>query len=62
MRHTILHGRVLRSHDPVGVEQEIVGPAHPFSRLLRRTMVEAAEPVPGTAGRSRLHPRPPNRA
>ncbi|MFJ8856432.1 transposase, partial [Streptomyces sp. NPDC102437] len=23
LRHTILHGRVLRSHDPVGVEQEM---------------------------------------
>ncbi|WP_406191592.1 MULTISPECIES: hypothetical protein [unclassified Streptomyces] len=63
MPHTILQGRALRSRDPAGVEQEIVGPAHLFYRLLRRTVVEAAESVPGTApDRSRLHHRPPNRA
>ena len=47
LRHTILHGRVLRSHDPVGVEQEMWALLTLY-QLLRRTMVEAAESQPGT--------------
>lgn len=47
VRHTILHGRVLRSHDPVGVEQEMWALLTLY-QLLRRTMVEAAESRPGT--------------
>ncbi|MGW7201293.1 IS4 family transposase, partial [Streptomyces chryseus] len=50
LRRTILHARVLRSHDPVGIEQEMCRPRRGTSRpeLLRRTMVEAAESRPGT--------------
>lgn len=47
LRHTILHGRVLRSHDPAGVEQEMWALLTLY-QLLRRTMVEAAESQPGT--------------
>ncbi|MEU6019786.1 IS4 family transposase, partial [Streptomyces sp. NPDC047515] len=47
LRHTILCGRVLRSHDPVGVEQEMWSLLTLY-QLLRRTMVEAAESQPGT--------------
>lgn len=47
LRHTLLHGRVLRSHDPVGVEQEMWALLTLY-QLLRRTMVEAAESRPGT--------------
>lgn len=47
LRHTILHGRVLRSHDPVGVEQEMWALLTLY-QLLRRTMVQAAESQPGT--------------
>ncbi|MEU1201219.1 IS4 family transposase [Streptomyces sp. NPDC005813] len=47
LRHTILHGRVLRSHDPVGVEQEMWALLTLY-QLLRHTMVEAAESQPGT--------------
>ncbi|MGW6413284.1 hypothetical protein ACWF95_40270 [Streptomyces vinaceus] len=47
LRHAILHGRVLRSHDPAGVEQEMWALSTPC-QLLRRTMVEAAESQPGT--------------
>jgi hypothetical protein len=39
--------RVLRSHDPVGVEQEIWALLTLY-QVLRRTMVEAAESSPGT--------------
>jgi len=46
LRHTILHGRVLRSNDPAGVEQEIWALLTLY-QLLRRTMVEAAESQPG---------------
>ncbi|MFI6728688.1 IS4 family transposase [Streptomyces sp. R-74717] len=46
LRHTILHGRVLRSHDPVGVEQEMWSLLTLY-QLLRRAMVEAAESRPG---------------
>ncbi|MGW7623333.1 IS4 family transposase [Streptomyces antimycoticus] len=47
LRHTILNGRVLRSHDPVGVAQEMWALLTLY-QLLRRTMVEAAESRPGT--------------
>ncbi|MEU8654217.1 hypothetical protein [Streptomyces sp. NPDC048737] len=47
LRHTILHARVLRSHDPAGVEQEMWA-LLTLQQLLRRTMVEAAESKPGT--------------
>ncbi|MGW6143941.1 hypothetical protein ACWFRM_23440 [Streptomyces sp. NPDC055144] len=47
LRHTILHGRVLRSCDPVGVEQEMWSLLTLY-QLLRRAMVEAAESRPGT--------------
>ncbi|WP_234436375.1 IS4 family transposase [Streptomyces sp. NRRL S-813] len=47
LRHTILNGRVLRSCDPVGVEQEMWALLVLY-QLLRRAMVEAAESRPGT--------------
>lgn len=47
LRHTILHGRVLRSHDPAGVEQEVWA-LLTLHQVLRRTMVQAAESRPGT--------------
>ncbi|WP_328834616.1 IS4 family transposase [Streptomyces europaeiscabiei] len=47
LRHTILHGRVLRSHDPAGVEQEVWALLTLY-QVLRRTMVQAAESQPGT--------------
>ncbi|WP_405015233.1 hypothetical protein [Kitasatospora sp. NBC_01539] len=47
MRRTILHGRVLRSNDPIGVEQEMWSLLTLY-QLLRRTMVEAAESQPCT--------------
>jgi hypothetical protein len=47
LRHTILNGRVLRSHDPAGVEQEMWALLTLY-QLLRRVMIEAAESRPGT--------------
>ncbi|MFF3932999.1 transposase [Streptomyces hirsutus] len=47
LRHTILQGRVLRSCDPVGVEQKMWSLLTLY-QLLRRAMVEAAESRPGT--------------
>ncbi|MFE5587227.1 IS4 family transposase [Kitasatospora sp. NPDC056531] len=47
LRHTVLDGRVLRSGDPVGVEQEMWALLVLY-QLLRRAMVEAAESRPGT--------------
>ncbi len=47
LRHTILHGRVLRSRDLAGVEQEMWALLTLY-QLLRRAMVEAAESRPGT--------------
>lgn len=47
LRHTVLHGRVLRSHDQAGVEQEMWALLTLY-QLLRHTMVEAAESQPGT--------------
>jgi hypothetical protein len=47
LRHTLLDGRVLRSGDPAGLEQEIWALLALY-QALRRTMVTAAETVPGT--------------
>ncbi|WP_406707875.1 IS4 family transposase [Streptomyces halobius] len=46
LRHTLLRGRVLRSCDPSGLEQELWA-VLAFYQVLRRAMVEAAESVPG---------------
>jgi hypothetical protein len=47
LRHTLLGGRVLRSQDPPGLEQEIWALLAVY-QALRRAMVTAAETVPGT--------------
>ncbi len=47
LRHTLLNGRVLRSKDPAGLEQEIWALLVTY-QALRRAMVTAAESVPGT--------------
>jgi hypothetical protein len=47
LRHTLLHGRVLRSGDPVGLEQELWALLTIY-QILRAAMVAAAESVPGT--------------
>ena len=47
LRHTLLDGRVLRSRDPAGLEQEIWALLALY-QALRREMVTAAETVPGT--------------
>src|ERR1035441_7983546 len=47
LRHTLLQGRVLRSEDPVGLEQEIWALLALY-QAIRREMVLAAETVPGT--------------
>ena len=47
LRHTILAGRVLRSHDPVGITQEMWALLVLY-QALRTAMVAAAESVPGT--------------
>jgi hypothetical protein len=47
LRHTLLTGRVLRSGDPAGLEQEIWALLALY-QALRRAMVTAAESVPGT--------------
>ena len=47
LRHTLLSGRVLRSGDPAGLEQEIWALLALY-QALRRAMVTAAESVPGT--------------
>ncbi|MGW3661488.1 IS4 family transposase [Streptomyces sp. NPDC005151] len=47
LRHTMLTGRVLRSHDQVGVEQELWATLTTY-QLLRTAMVAAAESRPGT--------------
>jgi hypothetical protein len=47
LRHTLLTGRVLRSGDPAGLEQEIWALLALY-QALRRAMVTAAETVPGT--------------
>jgi hypothetical protein len=47
LRHTLLTGRVLRSGDPAGLEQEIWALLALY-QALRRAMVAAIESVPGT--------------
>jgi hypothetical protein len=47
LRHTLLNGRVLRSQDPPGLQQEIWALLALY-QALRRAMVTAAESVPGT--------------
>jgi hypothetical protein len=47
LRHTMLRGRVLRSKDRAGIEQEIWGILALY-QILRTAMVEACEQVPGT--------------
>jgi transposase IS4-like protein/DDE family transposase len=47
LRHTLLNGRVLRSHDPAGLEQEIWALLTVY-QAIRREMTAAAETVPGT--------------
>ena len=47
LRHTLLNGRVLRSGDPSGLEQEIWALLALY-QALRREMVTAVETVPGT--------------
>ncbi len=47
LRHTLLTGRVLRSQDPPGLEQEIWALLALY-QALRRAMVTAAETIPGT--------------
>jgi Insertion element 4 transposase N-terminal/Transposase DDE domain len=47
LRHTLLQGRVLRSKDPAGLEQEIWALLALY-QALRREMVTAVESVPGT--------------
>ena len=47
LRHTLLNGRVLRSKDPAGLEQEIWALLVTY-QALRRAMTTAAESVPGT--------------
>ena len=46
LRHTLLEGRVLRSHDPAGLEQELWALLALY-QILRRAMVTAIETVPG---------------
>jgi hypothetical protein len=47
LRHTLLHGRVLRCTDPVGLEQEMWALLTLY-QALRRAMVTAVESLPGT--------------
>jgi transposase IS4-like protein/DDE family transposase len=47
LRHTLLNGRVLRSRDPAGLEQETWALLALY-QAIRREMVLAAETVPGT--------------
>ena len=47
LRHTLLNGRVLRSGDPAGLEQEIWALLALY-QAIRREMTLAAETVPGT--------------
>lgn len=47
LRHTLMQGRLFRSGDPVGVEQEMWSLLTLY-QVLRTVMVDAAESVPGT--------------
>lgn len=46
LRHTLLHGQVLRSHDPAGLRQELWALLTTY-QLLRTAMVSAVEQAPG---------------
>ncbi|HEY9244716.1 MAG TPA: IS4 family transposase [Streptosporangiaceae bacterium] len=46
LRHTLLHGRVLRSRDPAGLRQELWALLTTY-QLLRTAMVSAVEQAPG---------------
>ncbi|MEU2159453.1 transposase [Streptomyces sp. NPDC019396] len=47
LRHTLMNGRVLRSGDPFGIEQEMWALLS-LCQLLRTAMVDAVESAPGT--------------
>ncbi|MFD7169502.1 transposase [Streptomyces violascens] len=47
LRHTMMNSRVLRSHEPAGVEQEMWATLTLY-QLLRTVMVDAVETCPGT--------------
>ena len=47
LRHTLLHGRVLRSGDPAGVEQEMWALLAVY-QVLRIAITDAVQTVPGT--------------
>lgn len=47
LRHTLLGGRVLRSHDPVGREQEMWALLALY-QALRIAITDAIETMPGT--------------
>ena len=47
LRHTLLHGRVLRSHDPAGLEQEMWALLALY-QALRIAITDAVQAVPGT--------------
>ncbi|WP_425452904.1 IS4 family transposase [Prauserella flavalba] len=47
LRHTLLRGTVLRSHDPIGLEQELWAQLTVY-QLLRTAMVDAVESRPGS--------------
>ncbi|MES4886386.1 transposase, partial [Streptomyces sp. NPDC000349] len=61
LRHTLLTGRVLRSQDPRGLEQEVWALLTLY-QVIRMAMVEAVESVPGAdPDRARLHRCAPGR-
>jgi len=47
LRHTLLHGRVLRSHDPAGLQQEMWALLAIY-QALRIAVTDAVATVPGT--------------
>ena len=47
LRHTLLNGRVLRSHDPAGLEQEIWALLALY-QALRTAITDAIQTIPGT--------------
>ena len=47
LRHTLLHGRVLRSHDPAGLQQEMWALLTLY-QVLRIAITDAVQAVPGT--------------
>nr|SBO96659.1 Transposase, IS4 [Nonomuraea gerenzanensis] len=57
LRHTIMQGRILRSGDPAGLEQEMWSVLTLY-QLLRSVMVDAAESRPGTDPTAAASPSP----